>query len=35
VGEKSGYGGFTDPALSGNYDPDSRSTMKGKMAFFC
>jgi hypothetical protein len=35
VGEKSGNGGFTDPALSGNYDPDSRSAVRGKMAFFC
>jgi hypothetical protein len=35
VGEKSGNGGFTDPALSGNYDPDSRSARRGKMAFFC
>ena len=34
VGEKSGNGGFTDPALPGDYDPDSRSAVRGEMAFF-
>jgi hypothetical protein len=35
VGEKGGDRGFTDPALSGNYDPDSRPSCRALMVILC
>jgi hypothetical protein len=35
VGEKGGDRGFTDPALSGNYDPDPRPAQLRELIFSC